>query len=100
MRKLIAVATLVATPLLGFTQKVFVTENHQSSDFVISFVDDIDEADWVWSLTTDVREASFDESSNTGKVYFSGTPRNVDLRVTIVSHPYYAEKRVFLKHKS
>ena len=79
--------------LLGFTQKVFVTEDHQTSDFIISFVDSEVEADWVWSLTTDVREATFDEGEAEGLVYFAGTPRNVDMRVTIVSHPYYAEKR-------
>ena len=72
MRKLIAVTTLVVTPLLGFTQKVFVTENHQSSDFVISFVDDIDEADWVWSLTTDMsKEASFDANHPTQERFTS-----------------------------
>ncbi len=97
MRKLVACATLVAMPFLGFTQKVFVTEDHQTSDFIISFVDSEVEADWVWSLTTDVREATFDEGEAQGLVYFAGTPRNVDMRVTIVSHPYYAEKRVYLK---
>lgn len=97
MRRLLAFATLVAMPILGFTQKVFITEDHQSSDYIISFVDQEDEADWVWSLTTDVHEASFDREESNGLVYFTGTPRNVDMRVTIVSHPYYAEKRVYLK---
>ena len=97
MRKLLAFATLVAMPILGFTQKVFITENHQSSDYIISFVDDEDEADWVWSLTTDVHQATFNQEESNGLVYFTGTPRNVDMRITIVSHPYYAEKRVYLK---
>jgi hypothetical protein len=100
MRKLLAVATLVAMPFLGFTQKVFVTEDHQTSDYIISFVDKEEDADWIWSLTTDVSEASFDQEERDGLVYFTGTPRNVDMRVTIVSHPYYAEKRVYLKPKS
>ena len=81
-------------PVLGFTQKVFVTENHQSSDFVISFVDDIEEADWVWSLTTDIQEADLDLCQTQEGVLLVHSQRGFE--VTIVSHPYYAEKRVFL----
>ena len=97
MRKLMTLATLVALPLFALSQKVFITDNHRVANHVISFVDNEEDADWVWTLTDDIHDAAFDLERKEGKVYFTGLMRSADIKVFVTSQKMHAHKLVYIK---